>query len=314
MQLVLTNLEGHSVLGKPPDAAGRPAIKLVPETGLPWTIQVFSTGNAPEFSSGRSLLIAGMAVLLVLILIGTWFISHAVSRELAVARLQTDFVSTVSHEFRTPLTTLCQLSELLKRDRVAHEKDRRDYYELLYTESHRLRRLVEALLNFGRLEAGRLQFHFEEIDAAAFLRQSASEFVEAQQTFGHRLEINTPEAPRVHADRETLRCVFWNLLENAVKYSPGRDTVWVSLSRRGPHVEIEVRDEGVGIPSSEHRRIFEKFVRGSTAREKNISGTGIGLAMARQIVRAHGGDITLESEPGKGSTFRVVLPEMQGHA
>jgi signal transduction histidine kinase len=108
--------------------------------------------------------------------------------------------------------------------------------------------------------------------------------------------------------------VFWNLFENAVKYSPGCDTVWLSLSRRGPHVEIEVRDQGVGIPSSEHRRVFEKFVRGSTAREKNISGTGIGLAMARQIVRAHGGDITLESEPGKGSTFRVVLPEMQGDA
>jgi signal transduction histidine kinase len=314
VQLVLTDLEGHAVFGKPPDGAGRPAIKLVPETGLPWTIQVFSTGNADEFSSGRNLLIAGMAVLLVLILTGTWFIGHAVSRELAVARLQTDFVSTVSHEFRTPLTTLCQLSELLKRERVASAKDRREYYELLYTESHRLRRLVEALLNFGRLEAGRLQFHFEEIDAAAFLRQSAAEFVEAQQTFGHRLEIDTPAAPRVHADRETLRCVFWNLFENAVKYSPGCDTVWLSLSRRGPHVEIEVRDQGVGIPSSEHRRVFEKFVRGSTAREKNISGTGIGLAMARQIVRAHGGDITLESEPGKGSTFRVVLPEMQGDA
>jgi signal transduction histidine kinase len=282
---------------------------------LPWTIQVFNTGSVvDEFGTGRNLLIAGMAVLLVLILTGTWFISHAVSRELAVARLQTDFVSTVSHEFRTPLTTLCQLSELLKRDRIANEKDRRDYYELLYTESHRLRRLVEALLNFGRLEAGRLQFHFEEVDAAAFLRQSAAEFIEAQQTFGHRLEIETPEAPTVKADRETLRCVFWNLFENAVKYSPGCDRVWVNLSRHNSHVEIEVRDQGVGIPSSEHRRIFEKFVRGSTAKEKNISGTGIGLAMARQIVRAHGGDITLESEPGKGSTFRVVLPEVQGHA
>jgi len=184
---------------------------------------------------------------------------------------------------------------------------------LLYTESNRLRRLVEALLNFGRLEAGRLQFHFEEVDAAAFLRQSASEFIEAQQTFGHRLEIETLEAPKVQADRETLRCVFWNLFENAVKYSPGCDTVWVSLSRSGSQVEIAVRDQGVGIPHSEHRRIFEKFVRGSTAKEKNISGTGIGLAMARQIVRAHGGDITLKSEPGKGSTFRVVLPEMQAH-
>lgn len=316
VQLVLTDIEGRPVLGSTPNTNSRgPAIKLAPETGLPWTIQAFSAGNeAEEFGSRRKLLMAGMAILAVLILTGTWFIGHAVSRELAVARLQTDFVSTVSHEFRTPLTTLCQLSELLKRNRVASEDDRRQYYELLYTESNRLRRLVEALLNFGRLEAGKLQFHFEQIDAAAFLRQSAAEFIEAQQAHGHRLEIETPAAPLVQADRETLQCVFWNLFENAVKYSPGCDTVWVTLSRSGQHVQIEVRDRGVGLPASEHRRIFEKFVRGTTAKENNISGTGIGLAMARQIVRAHGGDITLESEPGKGSTFRVVLPEIQGHA
>ena len=134
-----------------------------------------------------------------------------------------------------------------------------------------------------RLEAGRLQFQFVEIDAASFVRQSAAEFVEAQQTHGHRLEIETPHAALVRADRETLQCVFWNLFENAVKYSPGCDTVWVTLSRNGPHVEVEVRDRGVGIPPSEHGRIFEKFVRGTTAKENNISGTGIGLAMARQI-------------------------------
>ena len=315
VQLVLTDSEGRFIVGKSPSAGGRPAIKLAPETGLPWTIQVFSAvDEAAGFGSRRRLLLAGMVVLLALILTGTWFIGHAVSRELALARLQTDFVSTVSHEFRTPLTTLCQLSELLKRDRVADERDRQQYYELLHRESNRLRRLVEALLNFGRLEAGKLQFHFEELDAAALVRQSAEEFIEAKQTHGHRLEVETPASPKVHADRETLRCVFWNLFENAVKYSPGCDTVWVSLSRNGSHVEIEVRDRGVGIPSSEQVRIFEKFVRGAAARESNISGTGIGLAMARQIVRAHGGDITLESEPGKGSTFRVVLPEMQGQA
>ena len=115
----------------------------------------------------------------------------------------------------------------------------------------------------------------------------------------------------VHADRETLRCVFWNLFENAVKYSPDCDTVWVDLDRNGSQVEIAVRDRGIGIPRAEQRRIFEKFVRGSSARERGIRGTGIGPAMARQIVRAHGGDIMLESEPAKGSTFRVVLPEVR---
>ena len=195
------------------------------------------------------------------------------------------------------------------RGRVAGDADRRQYYELLHNESHRLRRLVEALLNFGRLEAGKMQFRFEELDAATLLRQSATEFVEGQQARGHRFEVDTrDESPVVHADRETLRCVFWNLFENAVKYSPDCDTVWVELAKNGAQVEIAIRDRGVGIPRGEQRRIFEKFVRGSAARESDIRGTGIGLAMARQIVRAHGGDITVESEPGKGSTFRVMLP------
>jgi signal transduction histidine kinase len=114
--------------------------------------------------------------------------------------------------------------------------------------------------------------------------------------------------PPVEADREALRCVLWNLFENAVKYSPDCDTVRVRVAGNLRQVEIAVRDQGVGIPRHEQRRIFEKFVRGSAARENNIRGTGIGLAMARQIVRAHGGDITVESEPGQGSTFRVLLP------
>jgi signal transduction histidine kinase len=298
------------VLGNSNRSDGRPAIRLASATQLPWTLQVFNLDDAGSaLRSRRALLVAGMGVLLALILTGAWFIGHTVARELAVARLQSDFVSAVSHEFRTPLTTLCQLSELLMRGRVADEPDRQQYYELLHKESHRLRRLVEALLNFGRLEAGKMHFRFEELDAADLVRESAAEFADGPQARGHRFEMQLEaESPRVQADRETLRCVFWNLFENAVKYSPDCDTVWVELGRHGVQVEIAVRDRGVGIPRGEQRQIFEKFVRGAAARHSDIRGTGIGLAMARQIVRAHGGDITVESEPGKGSTFRVLLP------
>jgi signal transduction histidine kinase len=163
-------------------------------------------------------------------------------------------------------------------------------------------------LSFGRLEAGKLQFRFEEVDAAALVRQSTAEFIEAQQARGHRFEVEVQDSSLVRADRETMRCVFWNLFENAVKYSPGCDTVWVNLRKNGTNVEIAVRDRGVGIPSNEQAIIFEKFVRGAAARESNVHGAGIGLAMAREIVRAHGGNIVLESDPGKGSTFRVELP------
>ncbi len=313
VRLFLTNPDGRRVVGEPPSSGSRAAVRLASVTQLPWTLQVFQTSDGGgAWQSRRALLVAGIAVLLALILTGGWFIGRTVEHELAVAKLQSDFESTVSHEFRTPLTSLCQLSELLMRGRVAGEQDRQQYYEALHGESHRLRRLVEALLNFGRLDAGKLQFHFEKLDAAVFLRQSAAEFAQGQQAHGHRIEVETHAASSlIHADRETLRCVFWNLLENAVKYSPDCDTVWVELTKKGRQVEVAVRDRGVGIPRHEQRRIFEKFVRGSAERESGIRGTGIGLAMARQIVRAHGGDVSLESEPGKGSTFRVLLPERE---
>jgi signal transduction histidine kinase len=283
-----------------------------PAGEFPWSIQAFSSGDGSAFHYSRTPFVAGMAVLAVLILTGSWFIGHAVTRELDVARLQSDFVSAVSHEFRTPLTTLCQLSELLKRGRVASESDRLQYYELLHHESQRLRRLVESLLNFGRLESGTLQYRFEKLDAAALVRQCTDEFGHEGRARRYRFEVETAkESAIVRVDRETMQCVFWNLLENAVKYSPDCDRVWVELTRNYGTVEIAVRDQGVGIPRDEQQRVFDKFVRGTAARSSDVRGTGIGLAMARQIVRAHGGDITLQSEPGKGSTFCVVLPVMR---
>jgi len=309
--LALTNPDGRHVFGKQPAPGERSAIRLASATQLPWNVQAFeaSDTDSAALRSRRALLIAGMAILLAMIVTGGWFIGHTVARELAVARLQSDFVSAVSHEFRTPLTTLCQLSELLKRGRVAGEQDRQAYYDMLHSESHRLWRLVEGLLNFGRLEAGRMRFHLESLDTDELVRQSTAEFARAEQAAGHHFDVEIAgTSPLVQADREALRCVLWNLFENAVKYSPDCDTVRVMVAGKGRRVEIAVRDQGVGIPRDEQRSIFEKFVRGSVARESNIRGTGIGLAMARQIVRAHGGDITVESEPGRGSTFRVLLP------
>jgi signal transduction histidine kinase len=309
--LVLTSPDGRHVLGSQPAPGQRSAIRLASATQLPWNLLVFDANDTDftAFRSRRALLIAAMTILLVMIVTGGWFIGHTVARELGVARLQSDFVSAVSHEFRTPLTTLCQLSELLKRGRVANEQDKQAYFDLLHGESHRLWRLVEGLLNFGRLEAGRMRFRLESLDTGELVRQSAAEFVQAQQAAGHCFDVETASTSSVvQADREALRCVLWNLFENAVKYSPDCDSVRVMVAGNAQGVEIAVCDQGVGIPRHEQRRIFEKFVRGSAARESNIRGTGIGLAMARQIVRAHGGDITVESEPGQGSTFRVLLP------
>jgi signal transduction histidine kinase len=288
----------------PPDAAVRPA-----SPGLPWTIQVTNSADDAALRDRRWLLLAGMSTLVLLIVSGAWVIERTVTRELAVADLQADFVSAVSHEFRTPLTTLCQLSEMLMRERVASEEDRRQYYAFLHGESQRLRRLVEALLNFGRLEAGRMEFHFCATDVDGFVGDIVDEFSASRQALHHRVELaGSGRRVAIRADAGLLKAALWTLLENAAKYSPDADTIWVSVQATPDAVIVSVRDRGVGIPVVERATIFEKFVRGAATRANGIGGTGVGLAMARRIVEAHGGTITVASEVGRGSTFTMTLP------
>ena len=129
------------------------------------------------------------------------------------------------------------------------------------------------------------------------------------ESSGHCVEVYANgDAPLVHADRAALACAVWNLLDNAVKYSPECQTVWADVGREDSRVAIRVRDRGLGIPVSEQRRVFEKFTRGVAAREAGIRGTGVGLAMVRHIAAAHGGEIKLESKPGEGSAFTLLLP------
>jgi signal transduction histidine kinase len=232
-----------------------------------------------------------------------------VSRELEVARVQSDFVAAVSHEFRTPLATMRQVSELLADGRVATDEHRRNYYEALRAESERLSRLVEDLLDFGRMDAGAREYRFQSVEPGALVRAVAGEFATTVRAEGYRIEIAAaPSLPDVRGDREALGRALWNLLDNAVKYSLDSRTVWVEAAREGHRVAIRVRDAGVGISDEDQRRIFRKFVRTSGAKAAGIRGTGLGLAMVQHIVSAHGGEVHVASQPGAGSAFAILLP------
>jgi signal transduction histidine kinase len=279
------------------------------ETGLPWTVRVASVDANDEVVAGRRRVLAtGLSLLTVLVVGGVWVVGRGVARELEAARLKSEFVAAVSHEFRTPLTTLCQLSELLLRDRVAGDDERQAYYGLLHAESERLRRLVEGLLSFGRFEHGRADLRLEPADFNAIVRACVADFRSICESGDHRVELIAPRSTAVVlADADALRSVVWNLLDNAVKYSPTGGRIRIEVTEGDEVVEVSVHDDGVGIPRREQAQIFEPFVRGSAARDARIRGTGIGLALAREIVRAHGGTIDVTSEPGRGSTFRVRL-------
>jgi signal transduction histidine kinase len=298
------------------DRAFRPAAnesrRAAGETGLPWTVAVESTGMRDELErigSRRRLWLVGLALLAAFVIAGTCVIARAMARELAVARLQSDFVSAVSHEFRTPLTSLRQLTEILNDGRITDQSRRQTYYQALARQTERLHRLVESLLDFGRMEARTSPYRMEPLDACAFVRSVVEEFEAEAAGRGYHVELDVDGARGVIAgDRAALGNALWNLLDNAVKYSLECRKVWVEVEREDRRLAIRVRDRGLGIPASEQKEIFRKFVRGAAAKAENIKGTGIGLAMVQHIMKAHGGEVCLSSEPGAGSTFTLLLP------
>jgi signal transduction histidine kinase len=316
IRVTLTDGEGHAVLGQNLGRAGHQVTRTSADTGLPWILRVASTGPAEDMAqmaSRRRLVLAGLGLLVLVVLAGGYFIGQAVTRELEVARVQSEFVSAVSHEFRTPLASLLQLSELLADGRISTDRQRQGYYESLLRETQRLSRLVESLLDFGRMEAGGREYHFETLNAGELVCRVAEEFGQEVAHRGYQVETRLDgNLPPVRGDREALGRAVWNLLDNAVKYSPACKTVWAEARSQNGSVAVRVRDQGLGITPEEQKKIFKKFVRAGSARVAGAKGTGLGLAMVERIARAQGGRVSVESQPGKGSTFTILLPAVKG--
>lgn len=303
---------GRFLVGNEPAGAQMRATRTLAAAQLPWTLH-FATAPSQQTSgvlyARRNYFLLGLAAVAAIVALACYAMSRGVIRELNATRLQSDFVSAVSHEFRSPLTTLRQLTELLACGRIQNEERRRLYFDVLQKETSRLHRLVENLLDFGRMEADRKQYSPEPLNLVDVVHQEVREYEFEIHGSGYSFEVGGDrEAAPVTADREAIRRVVRNLLENAVKYSPDKRTVWVETASENGNAVLMVRDEGMGIAAAEQPRIFDKFVRGEAAKKSCIQGTGIGLAMVKEIVQAHNGQVAVRSIPGEGSTFTVRLP------
>jgi len=311
--LVLADGEGRSLVSYAvPASATQNVLRTMADTRLPWTLRVVSASgpDAGQLAARRALLLAGLGFLALLVVAGAYFSARAMARELEAAQLQSEFVAAVSHEFRTPLTLLRQFSDLLADGRVSSEMERRRYYAALQRGTRRLTRLVEDLLDFGRMEAGSHGFRLEPVFIRAAVDRLTAEFQEEVRAQGYELEVawNAPDTLVVQADEAALGRALWNLLDNAVKYSPECRTIWVEGRFEGSALTLSVRDRGIGVRADEQQAIFGKFVRGSKPDGHVVKGTGLGLALVRQIVEGHGGTVRVESAIGAGSTFFVTLP------
>ncbi|MBI3490197.1 MAG: HAMP domain-containing histidine kinase [Acidobacteria bacterium] len=290
---------------------GPKTVRGAAESALPWSVVTASLDPPVErydFARRRLWLAAGFVLLVAMALVASYLIVRAVKREMAVARLQSDFVAAVSHEFRTPLTALRQFTDMLREHPALDDDRRRTAYDAQSRATDRLTRLVESLLDFGRMEAGARRYRFEPRDGAELVRRVVHDFRADALAAGYDIEFRGNGSAPIDTDDEALARAVWNLLDNAVKYSTTPSHVEVDLHNRDGQVFIAVRDHGIGIPAHEQAEVFSKFYRGEQARIRGIKGTGIGLAMVDDIVKAHHGHVEVESEPGKGSTFTIVLP------
>ena len=319
----LEKLAGPSVSARVLNASGT----VLAGNAEPWG-QPLAQGSSPAFpgvtiqlhlsgpralddaiSGQRQILIWTSALTILSVLLITGLAASTLHRQIAIRELKSTSVATVAHELRTPLASMRMLVDTLREGRYRSDSQLREYLDLIALENERLSRLAEAFLTFSRLDRRTTSLALAAVPVETITERALTPLASRLQPPACAFSKDiAPDLPAVKADADALAQVLTNLLDNALKYSEPPARIRLSASRAGQFVKFSVADEGIGIPENQRKNIFDPFYQVDQKLSRRREGCGLGLAIARDIVRAHSGMIEVASQPGKGSVFSVQIP------
>jgi signal transduction histidine kinase len=289
-----------------------PVYNVFPSNLPSWSLALYPQTSgifASLFRPGAGIFLYIFIAIVIILACGLFFTLQTVNNELHLLKMKSYFMSTVSHEFKSPLTSIRQMAEMLVRDRVPSPERKQKYYSTILQQSERLSHLIDNILDFTKMEEGHKIFHFEKADIVPVVKDIVELFRELTVNSGFHINLAIPEKmPDIVFDKEAIEQVIYNLIDNACKYSNKSKTIDVRLSLTDRNIIISIRDYGVGIRKEDQEKIFSRFYRAGEELTQSVKGSGIGLAIVKQIVEAHNGKVLVESDPGHGSTFSVKLP------
>ncbi len=276
--------------------------------------KLFLSENKPGlmttlFKTGKGIYLFVFILIALFMLLGFTFIMYTLNVELRLNKLKSEFLSNVSHELKSPLTSIRMMTEMLHHNRVQSEERKSTYYSAMLEDSEHLSHLIDNILDFSRIDDDRKKYDFTDVDLDELFRKFLVSLRETLPKPDFNIRYTCPDRiPLIRADRDAIIQVFYNLVDNALKFSGTSKQIDISLIPGENEVIFCVKDYGIGIPANDLEKIFDRFYRGNEPQRLGIRGSGIGLTIVQKIVEAHNGHMTLESKPDEGSTFCVHLP------
>jgi two-component system, OmpR family, phosphate regulon sensor histidine kinase PhoR len=308
----IMDFDNNGIYGQPLSRSSKTYEARFQTTLYKWILQIMPRNytelemNAKNERLSRLFFIT-LSMLLTCLSLAIIYVGWRHDRQLR--QLKESFISNVSHELKTPLSLIRMFSEMLATDRVKNESKKQEYYRILYNESDRMSRLINNLLDFANLVRGIEHKHFEKTNIGHLVTKALEAYRYEAEKDGFQLSVTiADDIADTYADPNAITMAFLNLLDNSAKYAGNRKEIRVNVEQKDGIITLTVADEGLGIPLSEQSKIFDKFYRVNDPSIRRVRGSGIGLAITKHVAEMHGGKVTVSSEPGKGSTFALIIP------